>query len=95
MKQIVVFPRGQLSAKDKERLTKADILAVEADDPSKVVTVLPGAPLLSADDMLMSAMYALTARGDYSSAERSSMVMELHRRLQAKEAASKAEDATP
>lgn len=33
---VVVFPRGQLSQKDKERLTKHGIVAVEADDPKQV-----------------------------------------------------------
>lgn len=57
--QVIIFPRGQLSAKDKERLTKLGIVAVEADDPSKVVSVMPGAPLVSADDMLMAALAAI------------------------------------
>lgn len=54
-KQVIVFPRGQLDAKDKERLTKAGVVAVEADDPRQVVMLLPSAPLLRADDILMAA----------------------------------------
>jgi hypothetical protein len=40
MKQVVVFPRGQLSESDRKRLVRAGVVVVEADDPSKVVTVL-------------------------------------------------------
>lgn len=58
-KQVIVFPRGQLTAKDKAELTKNGFLAIEADEPSRVVTVLPGAPLATADDMLMAAFWGL------------------------------------
>jgi len=58
-KQVIIFPRGQLDAKDRERLTKMNVVAIEADDPSKVVTVIPGAPLATADDLLMAAFWGL------------------------------------
>jgi len=63
MKQVIVFPRGQLSALDRARLEEHGIVAIEADDPSKIVTVIPGAPLASADDMLIAALEGLTAAG--------------------------------
>jgi len=85
MSQIVIFPRGQLNAKDKERLTKAGIVSVEADDPTKVVCVVPGAPMCSTNDLLMSALIGIA--GDSSVAERSRMVTELTRRLKAVEGA--------
>lgn len=44
-KQLIVFPRGQLDAKTKERMACEGYLAVEADDPQAVVTVLPLAGL--------------------------------------------------
>lgn len=59
MKQVIVFPRGQLNSKDRERLSKAGLLAVEADDPSKVVTVIPGANKITGDDLLVAALDAL------------------------------------
>jgi hypothetical protein len=65
MKQIVVYPRGQLEPKDRERLTKAGFVVVEADDPGAIVTVVPGAPLASADDLLLAALAAIT--GDSAS----------------------------
>lgn len=65
MRQVVVFPRGQLSPKDKERFSKADILAVEADDPSKVVTMLPSCGVLNPDDLLVCAARVILASGDY------------------------------
>lgn len=78
MTQIVVFPRGQLDAKDKERLTKMGVVAVEADDPSKVVTVIPGAPLATADDLLLSAMWGLSKA---SSTANEAFVQALHQRM--------------
>lgn len=78
MKQIIVFPRGQLTAKDKAELTKNGILVVEADDPAKVVTVLPGAPLATADDLLMSAMWGLSKA---SSSANEAFVQALHSRM--------------
>ena len=54
--QVIIFPRGQLASKDKERLTKAGIIAVEADDPTRVVTVIPQASMLMGDDVLMAAL---------------------------------------
>lgn len=49
--QVIVFPRGQLTAKDKERLTKAGWTAVEADDPKSVVTLIPMAPLVTPEEI--------------------------------------------
>lgn len=58
-KQIVVFPRGQLSKNDKERMSRHGVLAIEADDPSKVVTVIPGVMLADSNDMLSAAVQTL------------------------------------
>lgn len=59
MKQIVIFPRGQLTDADRRAMSKAGVLALEADDPSKVVAVIPCAPLISGDEMLIAAMTAI------------------------------------
>jgi hypothetical protein len=59
MKQVIIFPRGQLKTKDKAKLQEAGMLAIEADDPTKVVMLLPSAANIKADDLLMSALYAL------------------------------------
>lgn len=80
---VIVFPRGQLSPKDKERLTKSGIVAVEADDPSKVVVCVPSSPMITNDDLLLSAMFGMSSDG--SQTERSLMVKELYRRMKAKE----------
>lgn len=61
MKQLVIFPKGSLSPNDKSRMAKEGILAIECDEPSRVVAVIPGAPLLSSDDLLLSAMDGLLA----------------------------------
>lgn len=63
MSQIIVFPRGQLTAGDRKRMAEAGIVAVEADDPSSVVTVVPGAPLASSDDLAMAALSAIATCG--------------------------------
>lgn len=78
--QIVVFPRGQLLAKDKERLTKLGIVAVEADNPADVRVLVPASSSLSASDLLLAAMDGLTS--DYAtSSTHSAMVQSLSRRL--------------
>lgn len=82
MSQVIVFPRGQLSAKDKERLTKSGIVAVEAEDPSKVVTVLPSASIVCPDDILMAAMAGAT----YSNGSCETFAKILHARLMKREA---------
>jgi hypothetical protein len=79
MTQVIVFPRGQLTPKDKEKLTKLGLCAVEADDPSAVVVIVPSAPMVSADDLLMSALFGMS--GQSAANERASAMAELHRRL--------------
>ena len=81
MNQVIVFPRGQLSASDKQRMAKVGIIAVEADHPHEVVSVMPTASMASADDLLMSAMAGTGA----SSLGPDAMFAELHRRIKAKE----------
>jgi hypothetical protein len=88
MRQVIVFPRGQLTQADRDALIDAEIVAVEADDPAAVVTVLPGAPLAGTDDLLMAALHAIVKQGSsYCGGE---FVTELHRRCKAREAAPKA-----
>lgn len=80
MKQLVVFPRGQLSRTDKDRMTKAGIVAVEADDPGSVRMVLPSSALVTADDLLLSAMDGLTSN-DFDDKPGAAMVRSLVKRL--------------
>lgn len=58
---VVVFPRGQLSPKDKERLSKHGILAVEADDPGAVRMLSTEACGVAANDMLTASLWALAS----------------------------------
>jgi len=58
-KQVIVFPRGQLNDRDRKALGRAGVVVVEADDPQKVVSVLPGAPMVGGDDLLRAALGAL------------------------------------
>lgn len=57
--QVIIFPRGQLDPKDRERLTKAGIIAVEADNPKDVVSALPLGSTLNSDDLLYAAIAAV------------------------------------
>jgi len=82
MKQVIVFPRGQLDAKDKERLTKSGVIAVEADAPHLVIMLTPGTGMVSGDDLLMSALAGL----DTDQTARATMVRELRMRLLKREA---------
>lgn len=59
MKQIIVFPRGQLSKEDRAAIAKAGAVAVEADAPAHVVTVLPMASPINSDDLLLSLLDAV------------------------------------
>jgi len=79
MKQVIIFPRGQLSEIDKARLLAQSIIAIEADDPSKVVSVLPSASIVSPDDLLMAALAGIKSAGGGNT-----MVSELLNRLKAK-----------
>jgi hypothetical protein len=88
MKQLVIFPRGQLAAKDKEKMTKMGICAIEADDPSKVVTLIPGMTV-SGDMIAMAALDAMAAQKgySYSEAHRARFTENLHRKLKERESA--------
>lgn len=79
MKQVIVFPRGQLSDEDRKAMKAAGVIAVEADDPSKVVVTVPQPHMASADDMLLAALHGITSL----STERASYLFtnELNRRL--------------
>lgn len=66
-------------------MTKGGIIAVEADDPSQVVQLMPSSSLISGDDLLMAALAGITC--EYASNRESAMVHALHRRLKAREQA--------
>jgi len=76
MKQIVIFPRGCLTELDRARLDAADIVAVECDDPSKVVYAIPAAETVCPSDMLMAALKAVKEGN-----EGNRFISDLYRRL--------------
>jgi hypothetical protein len=49
---IVLFPTGTIKAAEKQRLEERGIIAIECDEPSRVVNVIPGAPLVTGDEIL-------------------------------------------
>lgn len=61
---VVVFPRGQLTPKDKERLTRGGVIAVEADDPTRVMQLNLSAPLtqskVTGDAIVVAAVQAIS-----------------------------------
>lgn len=60
---VIVFPRGQLTSRDKERMTKAGIMAVEADDPKAVCQLNTTKPLtqsvINGDAIMVAAIHAM------------------------------------
>lgn len=81
-KELIVFPRGQLTDLDRARLDEAGFVAIEADQPALIQRVQRGAlnaRRISGDALVMAALYALS--GDSSSSECRKFVVELHRRL--------------
>lgn len=86
LSQIVVFPRGQLQAKDRERLTKAGIIAVEAECPQDVRVLIPSSSMVSGDDLLMAALDGITEK--YAAqCSHEKFVRSLHARLTKKDLA--------
>lgn len=90
MKKVIIFPRGELLAKDKERLSKEGYVAVEAADPSKVVMLLESTDSVTGDMLLMSAMHGCSV--GYPNSPSGSFFSELHRRMKEAE---KAKHTTP
>lgn len=81
MTAVIIFPRGQLSDWDKDQALAAGILVMEADEPHKVVQMLPASTMVNTDDMLMSAIHAVR-HGN----EGQLFVRQLHDRMIAREA---------
>jgi hypothetical protein len=84
MKQLVIFPKGTLSAKDKERMSKDGYLAIETDDTSKVIMPMPSGALATADDITMALAHGLS--GSYTDSQRAIFAAELFRRMREREA---------
>jgi len=62
MKQVIVFPRGQLSAEDRKAMRAVGIVAIEADDPSKVVVAVPQSAIVTGDDLLIAALAGVNCK---------------------------------
>ena len=80
---VVVYPRGQLKAPDRKALKDAGIVAIEADNPDQVVTVLPLAPVslpVASGDMAMALLHAVVLGN-----EGQKFAAELYRRARAVE----------
>lgn len=86
MKQVIVFPTGTLNPKDKGRLAKAGVLAIEAPDPSKVVMLFPASPVLTGDMLTASALRAVQCAYDSTKVK---FTHELIERIQAAEKAAR------
>lgn len=78
---IIVVPI-QTSAGTLADLRKAGYVPLLCDDPQKVA-LITGGGRISGDDLLMSAMHALSSGGTTDNGEslRSKMVLELNRRM--------------
>lgn len=77
MKQIIVIEPDQISAKDKEKLTKNGYIVIEAKDPSKIV-FLSEVEHVDTNTFLMSALYGLK----FPDNPKSNFATELIRRME-------------
>lgn len=61
-KRIIIVVPGSLSAKDKDKLSKNGLLVIEHPDPPAVRIITPSisADKISGNDIMMSAMYAMS-----------------------------------
>lgn len=59
MKQIILFPKCSLSKAAIRKLDDAGACAIEVDDPSKIVMLMPSSAHLSGDMIIKAAVYAL------------------------------------
>lgn len=75
MKQVIIFPRGQLTSADRRILRNNDFIPIETDDPSKVMLLFPNCERLTGDIVTMSALRALT--GPHSGHERTKFATEI------------------
>ena len=82
MTNVLIYPRGQLTDLDRARLDGAGIIAVEADDPGKVVTTISGTDL-TGNDLLAAALKGIATGASSMRAE--TFAEELHRRMKSKE----------
>lgn len=83
MKQILITEPKQISAVDKNRLSKNGILVIEADNPDKVKFINVDENV-NADSYLMAALFSLSQEST-DSATSKRFVKELNRRLLEKE----------
>jgi hypothetical protein len=61
VKQVLLIPVGTIEPEDKKALFKAGWCAVEVQDPSSVVAVLPGGVKIRGDALLEAALEAIQA----------------------------------
>lgn len=92
---IIVVPVAT-SAGTLSDLRKAGYVPLLCDEPGKVALITGGGRICG-DDLLMSAMHAITKASNVSSGEsvRSEMVMELHRRMKVLELEKQASNLKP
>lgn len=93
-KPIIVFPKGALSAKDKEKASKAGYLVLESSDPDKIRIIQPAMEsLLPNDDFTMAAMAGLAE--SYSDSGKVKFFKEFHRAMKAKKGTQPEEGGPP
>lgn len=75
MKPVLIFPKGTLNPKDRERLSKAGYIGIESDDPKSVVLTIPGIPVISDNDMVSALMNAISGGGSGGERERFALAL--------------------
>lgn len=84
MSQIIIFPKGTLSAEDKQKAEEKGFLAIECDDPSKVAVITP-MPSVAPEMMFMCALRSLQGPGMERESIRAQFAVNLYESLKAKE----------
>lgn len=84
-KQIVIIKRGELTSKDKERLSKAGIVYIEAEYPRDVILWNYDDNPDATNDVAMSALYAIE---NHDNGRSVLFIKELNRRLSLRESKS-------
>lgn len=62
-KQLLIFPTGSLTAKEKERLSKHGFLAIESPDPARIIVSPENGVVFTKDDLLYAALRAIREDG--------------------------------
>jgi hypothetical protein len=65
-RQVICFPKNQLTIEQRDDLKLAGFVVIEIDDPEKVRLILPTSNLINADDLFIAALDGMNTAGSYA-----------------------------